>query len=131
MEVFSPLMEVHPITPSLDKLWDSIERESADKKPSLLLFLSSSWRFALSDEAANDLPIFEWRPGSIPKQDDSHSSFTPLVSTRTSSSKSKDSSVVTPPEAQGGERLSNRFLHLRQQFNMPFHFGMLTSAVYP
>ena len=48
-------------------------------------------------------------------QDDTRSSFTMLGSTPTPtpSSKSEDSSI-TPPEAWGGERLSDKYTHLRQ-----------------
>ena len=68
MEVFSPLVEVQPITPSLDKLWN--EREGAkkdllvDKKPNML-FPSSNRRFPLSEEGGSDLhPIFDWKSSS-------------------------------------------------------------------
>ncbi|KAK6944257.1 WD40 repeat [Dillenia turbinata] len=165
MEVFSPLVEVQPITP-LDKLWDEHEKVkkdvlSVDKKPSLLLFPSSSRRFAISEEGVNDHPIFDWKPGSTLKQagrdheikhtamadehhhvggdhffhvlaqtltDDSYSSFMQLGSTSAASFKSDDSTVISPPEAWGGERLSDRFPHLRQPVNLPSRFGMLTSA---
>lgn len=69
MDVFSPLVEVQPITPSLDKLWSERERSKKDhqpvnKKPSVL-FSSSSRRFPLSDEAGSDIhPIFDWKSDS-------------------------------------------------------------------
>ncbi|KAK6942403.1 WD40 repeat, partial [Dillenia turbinata] len=123
MEVFSPLVEVQPITPSLDKLWDEHEKAkkdvlSADKRPSSLLFPSSSRRFVISEERVNEHPIFDWKPGSTLKQ----------LGTSTASSKSDDSSVITPPEAWGGEQLSDRFTHLRQPVNLPSRFGMSQSA---
>lgn len=69
MEVFSPLVDVQPITPSL---WDENGAKKdnifADKKPSLLLFPSSSRRFPNTEESAGDHPIFDWKSGSISKQ---------------------------------------------------------------
>ncbi|KAL0359245.1 UNVERIFIED_CONTAM: protein NEDD1 [Sesamum angustifolium] len=42
MEVFSPLVEVQPITPTLDKLWDNHDgsKKDLDRKPSFLFFFS-------------------------------------------------------------------------------------------
>ncbi|CAL5411566.1 unnamed protein product [Camellia sinensis] len=80
MKVFSPLVEVQPITPSLDKLWDLHEGAKkdhlrVDKKPSLL-FPSSNRRFPLSEEGGgSDHPIFDWKPSSTSKQ--TRQAFTP------------------------------------------------------
>lgn len=74
MEVFSPLVDVQPITPSLDKLWDGHngankkDFASLDKKTSSLLFPSSSRRFPFSDDGANNHPIFDWKSSSTSKQ---------------------------------------------------------------
>lgn len=73
MEVFSPLVDVQPITPSLDKLWDNHEglkkdHLPVDKKPSSLLFPSSSRRFPFAEDGANDHPIFDWKSSSTSKQ---------------------------------------------------------------
>ncbi|XP_059666320.1 protein NEDD1-like [Cornus florida] len=130
MEVFSPLVEVQPITPSFDKLWDQHgvakkDNLTMDKKPSMLF--PSSRRFPLSDEGANDLhPIFDWKSSSQSKQDDIRS-ISQLGSTPTASSNSDDSSYITPPEAWGGERLSDKFTHHHQSVNLPSRFAMLTS----
>ncbi|XP_060210775.1 protein NEDD1 isoform X2 [Lycium barbarum] len=124
MEVFSPLVEVQPITPSLDKLWDDQEgfKKDFDKKSSLLL--PSSLRFPLSVEGGNEnRPIFDWKSSPLPKQDDASSAQ--LSSTSVSS---HDSSSITPPEAWGGERLSDRLSHLRQSGNMPSRFAISTSG---
>ncbi|KAL7228981.1 hypothetical protein ACSBR2_007640 [Camellia fascicularis] len=132
MEVFSPLVEVQPITPSLDKLWDQHEGAKkdhlrVDKKPSLL-FPSSNRRFPLSEEGGgSDHPIFDWKPSSTSKQDDAHS-FPQLGSTPSASSKSDDYSSITPPEAWGGERLSDKFTHHRQSVISPSRFAMMTSS---
>lgn len=69
MEVFSPLVDVQPITPSL---WDESGAKKdnifADRKPSSLLFPSSSRRFPNTEEGSIDHPIFDWKSGSISKQ---------------------------------------------------------------
>ena len=70
MEVFSPLVDVHPITPSLDKVWDDhdrLKKDSVDKKPSSLLFPSSGRRFP-SDDVLSDHPISDWKPSAASKQ---------------------------------------------------------------
>ncbi|EOY17995.1 Transducin/WD40 repeat-like superfamily protein isoform 2 [Theobroma cacao] len=127
MEVFSPLVDVQPITPSLDKLWDDHEGAKkehllTDKKPSSLLFPSSR-RFAFADDGASDHPIFDWKSSSMSRQDDTRS-FTAVGSTPASSSKSEEASI-TPPEAWGGEKISDKFTHLRQ---LPSRFGMQASG---
>ncbi|XWS56628.1 hypothetical protein CRYUN_Cryun09bG0102500 [Craigia yunnanensis] len=101
MEVFSPL---------------------TDKKPSSLLFPSSR-KFAFADDGASDHPIFDWKSSSMPRQDDTRS-FTTLGSMPTPSSKSEEASI-TPPEAWGGEKISDKFTHLRQ---LPLHFGLQASG---
>lgn len=126
MDVFSPLVDVQPITPSVDKLWDEYggakkDQLLADKKSSML-FSSSSRKFPLSQD-----PIFDWKPGSSSKQDDSQS-FQQLGSTPTASSKSDDSSSITPPEAWGGERPSDKFANHRQSVNVPSRFATLASS---
>ncbi|TYH51805.1 hypothetical protein ES332_D10G304300v1 [Gossypium tomentosum] len=135
MEVFSPLVDVHPITPSLDKLWDGHdgakkEHLPNDKKPSSLLFPSSR-RFAFADDGASDHPILDWKSSSMSQQDVTKS-FTALESTPTPSSKSEETSI-TPPEAWGGEKISDKFAHLRQlpsRFGMPASGGLTTSSIY-
>ncbi|KAL3341743.1 hypothetical protein AABB24_025985 [Solanum stoloniferum] len=122
MEVFSLLVEVQPIAPSLDKLWDDQEgfKKDFDKKSSLLF--PSSLRFPLPVEGGNEnRPIFDWKSSSLPKQEDA--SFAQLSSTPTSS-RGDDSSSITPPEAWGGERLSDRLSHLR----LPSRFAISTSG---
>lgn len=60
-------------------------------------------------------------------QDDSGSSLALLGSTPAPSSRSEDSSI-TPPEAWGGEKLSDKFAHLCQTQNLPSRFAMSTSS---
>ncbi|KAF3973496.1 hypothetical protein CMV_003076, partial [Castanea mollissima] len=64
---------------------------------------------------------------AISNEDDTRSSFTILGSTPSPSSKSEDSSI-TPPEAWGGERLSDKYTHLRQPVPLPSRFGTLASG---
>lgn len=72
MEVFSPLVDVQPITP-LDKLWDDHEGSKKDhlridKKPSSHIFPSSSRRFPFAEDGPNDHPIFDWKASSTSRQ---------------------------------------------------------------
>ncbi|XP_039023614.1 protein NEDD1-like [Hibiscus syriacus] len=135
MEVFSPLVDIHPITPSLDKLWDGHdgakkEHLPADKKPSSVMFPSSR-RFTFADDGASDHPVLDWKSSSMSQQDDTKS-FTALGSTPAPSSKSEETSI-TPPEAWGGEKMSDKFSHLRQlpsRFGMPASGGLTTSSIY-
>ncbi|KAJ4840982.1 Protein nedd1, partial [Turnera subulata] len=120
MEVFSPLVEVQPITPSLDKLWDD-----QGGKRSSSLFRSSSRRFPLPEDGANDHPIFDWKSSSTSQQDDSRSFTLTGESTPTPSFKNEDSSV-TPPEAWGG--VPDKLAQLRQPLNLPSRFARLNSG---
>ncbi|KAF2296146.1 hypothetical protein GH714_036350 [Hevea brasiliensis] len=88
---------------------------------------STGRRFPFAEDGTNDHPTFDWKTSSTSKQDETRS-LSPLGgSTPTPSSKSEESSI-TPPEAWGGERLSDKLTHLRQPLNVPSHFGMLTSG---
>lgn len=72
MEVFSPLVDVQPITPSLDKLWDDHDdgnKDIVNRKPASLLFPASMRRFPFAEEGGNiSHPIFEWKSDSSSKQ---------------------------------------------------------------
>ncbi|OVA17774.1 WD40 repeat [Macleaya cordata] len=120
MEVFSPLVDVQPITPSLDKLWDGHDEArkdhlSIDKKPTNLLFPSSIRRFPFAEDVGSSPhPIFDWKSSSTSRQDDTRSSLSQLGATPPASSKSEESFSATPPEAWGGESLSDKFDNLRQ-----------------
>ncbi|KAL0404147.1 UNVERIFIED_CONTAM: protein NEDD1 [Sesamum radiatum] len=132
MEVFSPLVEVQPITPTLDKLWDNHDgsKKDLDRKPSFLFY---SRRFGSSEDGAIDNhPVSDWKPNSASKQlvllqDDVHSALSPLTSILTST-RADDSSSTTTPEAWGGQRLSDKFSHQRQSTNMPSRFAMMASS---
>ena len=43
-------------------------------------------------------------------------------------SKNSDSSSITPPEAWGGERLSDKFTYHRHSVNLPSRFAMMGSS---
>ncbi|XP_047315785.1 protein NEDD1-like [Impatiens glandulifera] len=132
MGVFSPVVEVQPIKPSLAKLWDEQEGE---KKDSLQidnkfssLFPSSSKRFSLSEGGSTDPhPIFDWKSTTSSKQDGDSFSSSKLSSTISAESSKKNDSSITPPEAWGGLRLSERY-HLRQSVNLPSRFATLSSG---
>ncbi|CAJ2642133.1 unnamed protein product [Trifolium pratense] len=123
MEVFSPLVDVTPITPSL---WDENGAKKdilfSDRKP--VLFRSSSRRFPSSEDVSSDHVIADWKSSSTAKQDITHSSF-PLVGLTPPSTKSEESSI-TPPEAWGGEKLPDKYTC--PAVNAPSHFGMLASS---
>ncbi|CAI9295942.1 unnamed protein product [Lactuca saligna] len=124
MEVFSPLVEVQPITPSFDKLWEGTKKDF-DKKTSLLF--PSSKRFVSSSDVGSDPhSIFDWKPSSTLTQDDNQ---TPISQPPSSSPKSEEPSSITPPEAWGGERLSDKFIRPpRQQVSLPSRFAAMTSS---
>ncbi|CAJ1970942.1 unnamed protein product [Sphenostylis stenocarpa] len=127
MEVFSPLVDVQPLTPSL---WDEngIKKDNlfSDRKP--MLFPSSSRRFSSSEEGISDHPISDWKSGSSSKQDITQSSFQLAGSTPPPPSSKTEDSSITPPEAWGGERLSEKYAYPRQPVNVPSRFGMLASG---
>ncbi|KAF8396838.1 hypothetical protein HHK36_018473 [Tetracentron sinense] len=134
MEVFSPLVEVQPITPSLDHLWDDHDKANKghlliDKKPTSLLFPSSSRRFPFADEGGTDPhPIFDWKSNSTSRQDDTQSSSSQVGPKAVASSKLDESFSITPPEAWGGEGLTDKFTRHRPSVTLPSRFGMLTSG---
>lgn len=117
MDVFSPIVSVDPLTPSpwADHEGAKKDHLAFDKKPSPLIFPSARARFPLAEVGASDHPMSDWKSSSSSLQDDTRSSFTTLGSTPPSS-KSEDSSI-TPPEAWGGEKLSDKLAQFRNQSN--------------
>ncbi|KAI4372966.1 hypothetical protein MLD38_011143 [Melastoma candidum] len=123
MGVFSPLMT--PITPAIDKLWNDTDGLKKDhpileRKPSFL-YPSASLRFPFVDDRSNDHPISSLKSSSSFSQDDSQT-LGQLGTAPASSSKIEDASF-TPPEAWGGEKLSDRFA------NVTSRFGLTTGSV--
>lgn len=126
MEVFSPIVDVTPLTPSL---WDEngVKKDSlfSDRKP--MLFPSASRRFPSSEEVSSDHSIADWKSGPTAKQDITQSSF-PLVGLTPPASAKSEESSITPPEAWGGEKLPDKYTYTRQPVNAPSRFGMLASS---
>ncbi|KAF3947948.1 hypothetical protein CMV_025993 [Castanea mollissima] len=90
-------------------------------------WFSSSLVLVVRLTMSNFYEIFSYDAYSVLALDDTRSSFTILGSTPSPSSKSEDSSI-TPPEAWGGERLSDKYTHLRQPVPLPSRFGTLASG---
>ncbi|WCJ19717.1 Protein NEDD1 [Euphorbia peplus] len=110
MEVFSPLVDVQPITPSLNKLWEYSEGSKKDnllldKKPSSL-FPPSVRKFPFAEDVANDHPIFDWTSSTTSRQDDTRTSFSMLGGSTPSPSSKIEEPSITPPEAWGGSMFS-------------------------
>ncbi|CAA2976338.1 NEDD1 isoform X2 [Olea europaea subsp. europaea] len=117
MEIFSPLLEVQPNTHSFDLMWDGSKGSKKDfDYNSSNSFPSGS--FALSEA---------WKTSSTTKQGDIPSTFSQLTSTQASTLGDITSSI-TPPEAWGGERLSDKLMHFRQSVNMSSRYPTLTSG---
>lgn len=66
MEVFSPLVDVQPITPSFDKLFEGTKNDF--NKKSALLFSSSRKPLVGIDEGSNRPLNFDWKPTSTSVQ---------------------------------------------------------------
>ncbi|XP_020599101.1 protein NEDD1 [Phalaenopsis equestris] len=119
MDVFSPLVDVQPITPSLGSLWDDHDEEKKDSvlldKKSLAL-PSTSRRFPFTDGDSDSHKISDWRSSIASKLDDTLAS--PLVSTPAASSKSESCFSPTPSEAWGGNGLPGKFTQNHQPSSM-------------
>ncbi|XP_010452509.1 PREDICTED: protein NEDD1 isoform X1 [Camelina sativa] len=112
MKVFSPII-------ASDEKWTDSEifniKDHLDKKPSSLLYPSSSKGFPFGDDGNKEHPILDWKSSSTLKQDDTRVAFSPFGSTTpTASSKSEDS-ALTPPEAWGGDKFSEKFNQLANE----------------
>ncbi|KAG9445537.1 hypothetical protein H6P81_011665 [Aristolochia fimbriata] len=130
MDVFSPLVEVQPIAPSLGHWWDDKEEVKkdngvGDKKSTVLP--SSSRRFAFSEDGDTDHPISDWKSYSITRQEDSQSTSPSLSSTPITSVKSNQSFSPTPPEAWGANLPSDKFGQFRQTQSKPSRFMPMSS----
>ncbi|KAL0915397.1 hypothetical protein M5K25_015809 [Dendrobium thyrsiflorum] len=115
MDVFSPLVDVQPITPSLGSLWDDhdeVKKDSVllDKKS--LALPNTSRRFPFTDGDSDSHKISDWRSNTSSKQDDTLAS--PMTATPAASSKSESCFSPTPPEAWGGNGLPGKFTQNHQ-----------------
>lgn len=136
MEVFSPLVDVQPITPSLGNWWDDRDEAKKDnaliEKKTSLLFPSSARKFPfMEDGNLSPHSISDWKSNSTSRQDDSQS-MSQLGTTPSPALKGEQSFSATPPEAWGGEALSDKFAQPRQALSKPSRFmpnsGSLTSG---
>ncbi|KAG9449748.1 hypothetical protein H6P81_009713 [Aristolochia fimbriata] len=129
MDVFSPLVEVQPIAPSLGHWWDDkeeVKKDNGGNKKSTVL-PSSSRRFAFSEDGNADHPISDWKSYSITRQEDSQSTSLSLSSTPITSVKSDQSFSPTPPEAWGANLPSDKFGQFRQPQSNPSRFVPMSS----
>ncbi|WOK96976.1 protein NEDD1 [Canna indica] len=114
MEVFSPLVDVQPITPSIGSWWDDHDeakkdKANADRKSTI--FSSSARRFPLPEGSTDSHPISDWRFTSTSTQDENPiKSFTASNAT---SSKS-ELSFSPPPENLIGNALPEKLINNRQ-----------------
>ncbi|CAL9180671.1 unnamed protein product [Musa hybrid cultivar] len=107
MDVFSPLVDVQPITPSLGSWWDDHDevkkdKEAIDKKSAL--FSSSTRRFPFPEGNTDSHPISDWRSTATSRQDDN--SVPSLVGTNATNSKS-ELSLPPPPGIVLPEKSTN------------------------
>ncbi|XP_023635954.1 protein NEDD1 isoform X2 [Capsella rubella] len=116
MGVFSPIIDVSSVEKWADSEgFNNKDHLVVDKKPSSLLFPSSSKGFPYGDDGNKEHPKFNWKTSSTSKQDDTRAAFSPFGSTTpTASSKSEDS-ALTPPEAWGGDKFSEKFNQLANE----------------
>ncbi|GJS24908.1 protein NEDD1 [Tanacetum coccineum] len=118
MDVFSPIQDVQPITPSFDKF---LEKTS-------LLFPSSRRFPVVMDVGSDPQSSFDWKPPSSTLQDDNRTPVSQPASSHLSS-KTDEPSSVTPPENWGGERASDKIFRSRQQGTLPSRFATLSSSL--
>ncbi|KAG7554260.1 WD40-repeat-containing domain [Arabidopsis suecica] len=116
MGVFSPIIDVSSVEKWADSEgFNNKDHFVVDKKPSSLLFPSSSKGYSFGDDGNKEHPIFDWKPSSTSKQDDTRVAFSSFGSTTpTASSKSEDT-ALTPPEAWGGDKFSEKFNQLANE----------------
>lgn len=120
MDVFSPLVDVQPITPSHGNWWDDRDEATKDNMPNdkkSAVFPSSVRRFPFSESNTDSHPVSDWRSSSTSKQD-SASITSLLASNPVASSKSETSSFSSTPEAWGGNVLPDKLTHHRQPISL-------------
>ncbi|CAA6669413.1 unnamed protein product [Spirodela intermedia] len=104
MDVFSPLVDVQPITPSLGNWWDDKDEAKKDG-------LAGEKRSTLRDFETH--PISDWRSTSSSSQEDVPSSFSQSSDAPLASSRSESSSAMTS-EAWGSNALPDKLTSRRQ-----------------
>ncbi|WOL09295.1 protein NEDD1 [Canna indica] len=101
MEVFSPLVDVQPITPSLASWWndnDEVKKDKATTDKKSTLFSSSMRRYGLPEGSSDSHPISDWRSTASSRQDD-NPPILPLAATNSTSKKSELSLSQSPGNA--------------------------------
>uniref|UniRef100_A0A0E0B0G8 Uncharacterized protein n=1 Tax=Oryza glumipatula TaxID=40148 RepID=A0A0E0B0G8_9ORYZ len=109
MDVFSPLVDVQPFTPSSGSLWDdhgSDETKRDDKLGEKKL--STTRKFPFIEDNNEPHPISDWKSISNSRQDDASSATT------TSMPSWKSELSITSPETATGNALSDRLTHRQQ-----------------
>ncbi|VAI17028.1 unnamed protein product [Triticum turgidum subsp. durum] len=109
MDVFSPLVDVQPFTPSSNSWWDEHgsdeakkDDKSGDKK------LSATRKFQYMEGNSEPHPISDWRSNSVSRQDGASSaSSSPVPSWKSEPS-------ISPPESSTGNALPDRLTHRQQ-----------------
>lgn len=109
MDVFSPLVDVQPFTPSSNSWWDehgSDETKKDDKSGDKKLLATRKFQYMEGNSEPH--PISDWRSNSVSRQDGASSASTTPVS----SWKSEPS--ISPPESSTGNALPDRLTHRQQ-----------------
>ncbi|MQL85510.1 hypothetical protein Taro_018025 [Colocasia esculenta] len=121
MDVFSPLVDVQPITPSLGNWWDEhdeTKRDGLAGEKKSTLFHSTTRRFAPSEGNSDVHPISDWRSEPLSAQEDAPSTVSSQLSdTLVASSRSEFSSTTTT-EALGGSVLPEKLTSRRQPVSL-------------
>ncbi|KAH7430090.1 hypothetical protein KP509_09G082900 [Ceratopteris richardii] len=115
MEVFSPLVDVQPITPSISGFWDSnddLKKDSGGDRKVAWGPSANVRRFPSMEEFKDDSLISppDFRTSLKEELQSDPSSSSPMLSTPLSSlsPKAERSPSVTPPEAWGGDAVGDR-----------------------
>lgn len=109
MDVFSPLVDVQPFTPSSGSLWDDHGSDETKKDDKLgEKKLSTTRKFPFIEDNNEPHPISDWKSISNSRQDDASSATT------TSMPSWKSELSITSPETATGNALSDRLTHRQQ-----------------
>ncbi|KAK1299230.1 hypothetical protein QJS10_CPB14g01661 [Acorus calamus] len=122
MGVFSPVAEMHSISPSPGNWRDNLEEAKKDglvveRRPTSASFPSSMKSFPYAEEVGSENHLFvESLSNPTSRQEDVQS--TPSYAG--SKSSKSDQSITTPPEDWGGDGLHYKFTHQRQPMQSRF-----------
>ncbi|VAI31176.1 unnamed protein product [Triticum turgidum subsp. durum] len=109
MDVFSPLVDVQPFTPSSNSWWDeqgSDETKKDDKSGDQKLLATRKFQYMEGNSEPH--PISDWRSNSVSRQDGASSaSSSPVPSWKSEPS-------ISPTESSTGNALPDRLTHRQQ-----------------